>query len=105
MSNIVDLGRLSQILIAPLVSEKTTNSGTRENSVTFWVKPDANKLEISNAIEHFFPALAGKVESVTTLILAGKRVKKGSTSGRKNKRKKAYIKLSHGAELNFEGLE
>jgi len=105
MSNAFDLGRLSQILIAPLVSEKTTFSGERENSMTFWVKVDATKLEIAHAVQHFFPDLKGKVESVTTSILAGKQVKRGSILGRKNKRKKAYIKLSQGSELNFEGLE
>lgn len=105
MRKIADLGRLSQILMAPLVSEKTTQSGNRENSITFWVKPDASKPEIFAAVEQFFPDLAGKVESITTLIVAGKRVKRGSTVGKKNKRKKAYIKLSQGAELKFEGLE
>lgn len=105
MRNIADLGRLSQILIAPLVSEKSTSSAERENSVIFWVKPDAKKPEISDAIQHFFPDLLGKVESITTSILRGKSVKRGSTMGKKNKRKKAYIKLSQGATLQFEGLE
>src|SRR5579872_6638060 len=105
MKKIVDLGRLSQILLAPLVSEKSTHSASKENSVVFWVKTDASKPEIFSAVEHFFPELLGKVESVTTSIIRGKSVKRGSTIGKKNKRKKAYIKLSQGADLKFEGLE
>lgn len=105
MRKVADLGRLSQVLVAPIVSEKSTNSGIRENSVAFWVKVDASKPEIFDAVQHFFPELEGKVESITTSVLRGKIVKRGSVLGQKNKRKKAYIKLSQGAELKFEGLE
>lgn len=105
MRKIADLSRLGQILLAPLVSEKTTKMSSMENAVAFWVKTDATKREIGDALQVFFPSLEGKVEAVRTLILRPKRVKRGSILGVKNKRKKAYITLSEGSVLNFEELQ
>ena len=90
---------LSSVLLAPLVTEKTS----RSSDVAFWVRPDANKFEIKKAIEHFFPEV--KVKSVRTSIKARDHVRFGSTEGRRNKRKKAYITLSEGKEISFAEFE
>ncbi|MGE3319550.1 MAG: 50S ribosomal protein L23 [Candidatus Berkiella sp.] len=99
------LDALSKVIIAPLVSEKATRSGERENSICFWVSPKANKHEIKQAIEQFFPDVKGKVESVRTLVKGRAFVRFGQTEGRAKKMKKAYVKLAQGTQINFAELE
>ena len=41
-----DEGRLMQVLVAPVISEKATLVGERDNTVTFKVLRDATKPEI-----------------------------------------------------------
>lgn len=94
---------LSKVLIAPLVSEKTTSSGDRENSVAFWVNTKATKQDIKQAVEIYFPTV--KVLSVRTVVKARIFVTFGKTSGRTKKRKKAYVKLAAGHQINFAEFE
>src|SRR5689334_14556135 len=94
---------LAHILIAPLVSEKTTRSGDRENSVTFWVSPRATKCDIKLAVEAFFPQ--AKVKSVRTVVKARDNVKFGQIPGRTKKKKKAYVTLVEGTQVNFAEFE
>lgn len=93
----------SDVLIAPLISEKATRVGERENSVAFWVNPKANKLEIKQAVEAFFPGV--KVESVRTMIQGRLNVQFGQVSGRTKKKKKAFVKLASGHQINFAEFE
>ncbi len=96
-------GSLSNVLIAPLVSEKSTRSAERENSVAFWVNPKATKHEIKIAVEAFFPDV--KVDSVRTMVKARANVRFGQIPGRTKKKKKAFIKLAKGHQINFAELE
>jgi len=90
--------RLYEVLLAPLVSEKTTKAGERENSVTFWVKPDARKPEIKQAVESLFEV---KVEAVRTSNLRSRAIRVGGRNGRSKGRKKAYVTLMQGHEITF----
>jgi large subunit ribosomal protein L23 len=92
---------LSRVLIAPLVSEKATRSGDRENSVAFWVNPKSTKGDIKQAVELFFSVT---VESVRTMVKGRCNVRFGQTEGRTKKRKKAYVKLAAGQEINLQDL-
>lgn len=96
------ISRLQSIIIAPLVSEKTTASAERENSATFWVRPDATKKEIKQAVEKFFENV--KVASVTTSRKARAFTNVGNRPGREKARKKAYVKLAQG-EIQFTDFE
>ncbi len=96
------LGRLQSIIIAPLVSEKTTSAAERESSVAFWVKPDATKHEIKQAVEKFFSDV--EVKSVRTSKLAREFTSVGNRKGRERGRKKAYVKLAKG-EIQFTDFE
>ena len=49
-----DEGRLMQVLVAPIVSEKATMVGEKSNAVTFKVLQDATKPEIKAAVELMF---------------------------------------------------
>jgi len=93
---------LANVLIAPIVSEKNTRSGERENSVGFWVNPNATKRDIKKAVEIFFKV---KVDSVRTLVKRRDFVTFGQISGRVKRKKKAYVKLSKGQQINFAELD
>jgi large subunit ribosomal protein L23 len=59
----------SQIVIRPLVSEKSTKLQTTRNTYTFRVAPDANKGSIKTAVEALYNV---KVADVRTLNRKGK---------------------------------
>jgi len=93
-------GRLAQVLVAPIVSEKATLISEKQNQVTFKVLRDATKPEIKAAVELMFKV---DVESVQTVLQKGKVKKFGRSIGRRDHVKKAYVSLKAGQELNFSG--
>ena len=95
-----DEGRLAQVLVAPIVSEKATRVGEKRNQVLFKVLRDATKPEIKAAVELMFKV---EVASVSTLVQKGKSKRFGRTMGRRDHVKKAYVSLKPGQELNFSG--
>jgi large subunit ribosomal protein L23 len=95
-----DEGRLSQVLVAPIISEKATLLGEKRNQVLFKVLRDATKPEIKAAVELMFKV---EVAEVNTLIQKGKVKRFGRTTGRRDHVKKAVVSLKAGQELNFSG--
>ena len=95
-----DEGRLSQVLVAPIISEKATQVGEKRNQVLFKVLRDATKPEIKAAVELMFKV---EVAAVNTLVQKGKVKRFGRTIGRRDHVKKAYVSLKPGQELNFSG--
>jgi large subunit ribosomal protein L23 len=95
-----DAGRLAQVLVAPIVSEKATTVGEKHNQVLFKVLRDATKPEIKAAVEQMFNV---KVASVQTVNTKGKVKRFGGRVGRRDHVKKAYVSLQAGQELNFSG--
>jgi len=93
-------GRLAQVLVAPIISEKATSVGERHNQVLFKVLQDATKIEIKAAVELMFKV---EVESVQVLNQKGKTKRFGGRTGRRNHLRKAYVSLKAGQELNFSG--
>ena len=93
-------GRLTQVLVAPIVSEKATMLAEKRNQVLFKVLRDATKPEIKAAVELMFKV---EVESVQTVTQKGKVKKFGRSIGRRDHVKKAYVSLKAGQELNFSG--
>ena len=96
----VNEGRLAQVLVAPIVSEKGTMVAEKHNQVLFKVLRDATKPEIKAAVELMFKV---EVESVQTVQHKGKVKRTGKTIGRRDHVKKAYVSLKAGQELNFVG--
>ncbi|OYY60977.1 MAG: 50S ribosomal protein L23 [Burkholderiales bacterium 28-67-8] len=92
--------RLAQILVAPIVSEKSTMVSDKHNQVLFQVLRDATKPEIKAAVELMFKV---EVDSVQTVLQKGKAKKFGRSMGRRDHVKKAYVSLKAGQELNFSG--
>ena len=91
-------------IIKPLVTEKMTAITEKQNNqFGFIVRPDANKIEIRNAVEEIFDV---KVQKVFTMNMKGKRVRRGYTVGKKPDWKKAIVKLTDDSKTIefFEGV-
>ena len=95
-----DEGRLMQVLVAPIVSEKATMIADKTNSVTFKVLQDATKFEIKAAVQLMFKV---DVQSVAVLNIKGKTKRFGKSMGRRDNLRKAYVTLKPGQELNLGG--
>ena len=95
-----DEGRLMQVLVAPIVSEKATMIAEKTNSVTFKVLQDATKYEIKAAVQLMFKV---DVQSVAVLNIKGKTKRFGKSVGRRDNIRKAYVTLKAGQELNLGG--
>ncbi|MGD2139628.1 MAG: 50S ribosomal protein L23 [Burkholderiales bacterium] len=94
--------RLLQVLLAPVVSEKSTFVADKYEQVIFRVLKDASKPEIKAAVEMLFKV---EVESVQVSNVKGKKKRFGSNLGRRRNWKKAYICLKPGQEINFAAAE
>lgn len=88
---------LINLLVAPLVSEKTARAAEAGQYV-FAVQPQATKPAIKRAVELMFKV---EVDSVTVCNLRGKTKLFRGTRGRRNGLKKAYVKLKPGFNIEF----
>lgn len=95
-----DEGRLMQVLVAPIISEKATSVAENTNAVTFKVLQDATKPEIKAAVELMFNV---KVKGVSVANIKGKTKRFGRSVGRRDNVRKAYVMLQAGEQLNFSG--
>ena len=95
-----DEGRLMQVLVAPIVSEKATMVAEKSNAVTFKVLQDATKPEIKAAVELMFKV---EVKGVSVVNTKGKTKRFGKSVGRRDNIRKAYVTLKPGQELNHGG--
>jgi large subunit ribosomal protein L23 len=90
--------RLYSVLLAPIVSEKSTMIGEKNEQVAFRVKHDATKPEVKAAVELLFKV---QVDSVQILNQKGKSKRFGRYEGRRSNVRKAYVRLKPGQEINF----
>ena len=87
------IDRLMNVVLAPVVSEKSTFVADKNRQYVFRVADAATKPEIKAAVELMFKI---KVDSVTVLNVKGKERRFGKTIGRKRSWKKAYVRLAAG---------
>lgn len=90
--------RLLKVLLAPVISEKSTFVAEKNEQVVFLVAPDANKMEIKAAVEMLFKV---DVESVQVANRNGKQKRAGRFMGRRNHTRRAFVCLKPGQEINF----
>ena len=90
--------RLMKVLLAPIVSEKSTLVAEKNEQVAFRVLQDATKPEIKAAVELLFKV---QVESVQVLNTKGKSKRFGRFQGRRRNVRKAYVSLAPGQEINI----
>jgi large subunit ribosomal protein L23 len=91
---------LHDIIRAPLISEKGTFLTESANQVLFKVRPDANKIEVKQAVETLFKV---KVVQVRMARYLGKMRRIGKNMGRRSDWKKAYVTLKEGDKIDFFG--
>jgi large subunit ribosomal protein L23 len=86
------------IILAPVVTEKTTRRREVKNEVTFKVARDANKIQIRNAVEELFDV---SVRTVRTMAVHGKLKRLGRFEGKRASWKKAVVTLREGDSIEF----
>jgi large subunit ribosomal protein L23 len=89
---------LLQLIMAPVVTEKSSLAADNNNQYVFKVSSSANKTEIKAAVEKLFDV---SVESVNTLNLKGKVKRFGKGLGKRSDVKKAYVRIKSGQEIEF----
>ncbi|MBY0578702.1 MAG: 50S ribosomal protein L23 [Burkholderiales bacterium] len=94
--------RLMQVILAPVISEKSTYVADKHEQVIFKVVPNATKIEVKSAVELMFNV---KVDSVQMLNVKGKVKRFGRFMGSRKNWKKAYVCLKPGQEINFAAGE
>jgi large subunit ribosomal protein L23 len=86
------------IILAPIITEKSMRLKEKYNQVSFWVDPEANKIEIKKAVEKLFNV---KVEKVQTMRVKGKPKGGFRNPGKTALRKKAIVRLAEGQTIEF----
>ena len=84
------------IVIAPIITEKSERQVSANNTYTFKVSINANKIEIKHAIEKIF---AVKVVDVNTIRMLGKPKRLDKYSGKRPDWKKAIVTLRDGDKI------
>jgi len=96
----MEITKDKQILIKPLISEKSMDGINVLNKYGFIVNFNCNKIEIRKEVEKLFGV---KVINVRTVNYMGKLVKFGKKriEGRRAKYKKAIITLKKGDKISL----
>ncbi|BCX88808.1 large subunit ribosomal protein L23 [Methylomarinovum tepidoasis] len=89
---------LMKVLVAPVISEKSTRLADSENCFVFKVRRDATKFQVKKAVEQLFDV---EVDEVRLLNMKGKTKRFGRTMGKRPDWKKAYVRLKPGHEIDL----
>ena len=89
---------MKDIILAPVVTEKTAGITADGNKVVFKVAKDANKVQIRQAVEEAFNV---KVSNVNTVNVRPKKKRVGRYIGATKAYKKAIITLAEGSKLDL----
>ena len=92
----------SDVLVEPLITEKTVRQQAENNEYTFVVHPDANKIEVREAVKKQFDV---GVDDVRTMNVSGKPRRVRGIPGYTSEWKKAIVRLPEGDNIEaVEGL-
>lgn len=83
------------IIIKPVVTERSMDIMRNQRKYTFIVAPDANKIEIKKAVEELFNV---EISDVNTMKYKGKEKRVGYHLGRRPSYKKAIVTLTEGSK-------
>lgn len=97
----MSIDRPHDVILGPLITEKTTILKEKGNVLVFKVATHANKVQVRRAVEALFKV---KVASVRTETMHGKMKRVGRYAGRRSDWKKAYVSLKPG-EKSVEYFE
>ena len=88
------------IIIRPVVTEKSMKVSAENNCLTFIVSKDANKVSVAQAIKEIYNI---KVEKVNIVNVHPKKKRVGKYEGMTNAFKKAIVKLPEGQSIDLFG--
>jgi large subunit ribosomal protein L23 len=89
-----------QIIIRPILTEKSNGLEAAHNQYTFEVHRQANKIEIGKAVEQVFGV---RVEKVRTMVMRGDLRRVGKFTGKTKQWKKAMVSLHPGDSIDYYG--
>lgn len=93
---------MRDVLVRPLVTEKSTRQMSEANAYSFRVPLAATKVEVRQAVERIFKV---HVVDVRTMRVRGKSRRMGRFEGKRPDWKKAIVKLAPGERIEiFEGM-
>jgi len=92
------IGNYRDIIIAPVITEKSAKISENGNKIVFKVRNDANKVQIKQAIEKIFGV---KVIKVNTINVKPKYRRVGRYAGTTSRYKKAIVTLAEGSKIEF----
>ena len=88
------------VIIKPVVSEKSYGLIDEHNKYTFLVRKTANKTQVKIAIEQIFGV---KVTGVNTITRQGKRKRTRFGYGQRPSTKRAIVSLAEGDRIDIFG--
>ncbi len=86
------------IILRPIITEKSVKNTDQDNKYTFEVKRDANKTQVKQAIEAIFGV---KVEKVNIVNVRPKAKRMGKYAGTTKAVRKAIVKVVEGQSINL----
>jgi large subunit ribosomal protein L23 len=89
------------IVLAPVVSEKSYDLIEATHTYTFEVHPEATKTEVKQAVQSIFKV---KVVAVNTMNRNGKRKRTGWKFGRRSDVKRALVTLAADDSIDIFGV-
>ena len=93
-----NLYQLTCVLVAPVISEKSTVVAEKDQQIVFKVQKTATKKQVKSAVEAMFNV---EVDAVRVLNVKGKQKRFGRSLGQRSDWKKAYVKLKAGHDIEF----
>ena len=87
-----------EIILKPVLTEKSTAEQERLNAYRFEVAGGANKIEIAAAIKQIFEV---DVDSVRTMLRPGKMRRRGKSYFQSPTRKLAVVTLKEGDKIDL----
>ena len=88
------------IIIRPIITEKSMKIMETDNKVTFEVAKGCNKTEVKQAVENIFGV---KVVGVNILNTKPKTKRVGKYTGKTKVVRKAIVKIAEGQDINLFG--
>lgn len=89
---------MREVLVRPLINEKSTQLKEKLNQYVFQVALKASKVDVKAAVEKVFNV---KVTDVRTSINHGKKRRVGQTIGRRSNWKRAVVTVAQGQTIDF----
>ena len=92
------IGNYRDVIIAPIITEKTAQISEKGDKIVLKVRNDANKVQIKQAVEKIFNV---KVLRVNTINVKSKYRRVGRYAGTTSRYKKAIVTLAEGSQIEL----